>query len=167
MLEHASNLYFAYGSNMSTRRLQHRLPGAVPLGIAEWRERALVFDKLSRDGSGKANLISRAGECSWGVVFRLQTHHWAVLDSFEPGYSRCDSMVLQPDGSELDVQTYLADADHVAGEAAPPPYDWYLEHLLLGAREHGLPLAYIARLEAIETQSEAGSRPRCAEEVDS
>jgi hypothetical protein len=48
-------LYFAYGSNMLTRRLRDpaRAPSARVLATGYVTGRRLVFDKAGQDGSGK------------------------------------------------------------------------------------------------------------------
>ncbi len=48
--------YFAYGSNMSVRRLVARLPSASVVTTGFVTGYKLVFDKLSKkDGSGKCD----------------------------------------------------------------------------------------------------------------
>ncbi len=143
----SSGFYFAYGSNMSTRRLQRRVRDAVIIGTAEWAGQQPVFDTRSQDGSGKANLLPHSSLSSWGVLFELRDHHWETLDAFEPGYSRLSCRVTRPDGVTIAAQTYLADIR----SAAQQPHDWYLDHILVGAREHELPPDYIERLAMTET----------------
>ena len=48
-------LYFAYGSNMFTRRLKERTPSVAVADTGFVEGHRLAFDKVSRDGSGKAN----------------------------------------------------------------------------------------------------------------
>ena len=51
-------VYFAYGSNMSQRRLQARVPSATFLGIGILLGHALAFHKISKkDGSGKCDIV--------------------------------------------------------------------------------------------------------------
>jgi hypothetical protein len=67
-----TQLYFAYGSNMSSGRLR---PGAVPAGAARLEGYRLRCNKRGRDGSGKAE--------AWGVLFWLPDPDWEALDRFE------------------------------------------------------------------------------------
>lgn len=53
-------LYFAYGSNMLFRRLKARTPSARLVGVGHVLGYRLVFDKVSKDGSGKCD-IERTG----------------------------------------------------------------------------------------------------------
>jgi len=140
-------LYFAYGSNMSTARLQARVAGARPLGRAfvdDWR---LVFDKPGRDGTGKANLASLAGARTWGVLFEIPAPAWTVLDGFEPGYERCAFRFERRETRAREAHAYVyppASRVSEARAATNPPSEEYLEHVLAGAREHGLPRAHVA-----------------------
>ena len=130
-----SQTYFAYGSNMSTIRLQERIPEAVPAGRAQWPGMRLVFNKVAADGSGKANLVADASSIAWGVLFTIPEPHFATLDEFEPGYRRTGCTLALDDGREVCSQVYLARPPF----SETPPHDWYREHLLRGALEHALP----------------------------
>ena len=60
--------YFAYGSNMSARRIRHRL-GWAPSRIATiLPDYQLAFDKQSNDG-GKANIQFSSGNNVEGVLY--------------------------------------------------------------------------------------------------
>ena len=47
------------------------------------------------------------------------------------------------------ARTYQARPDKI--DTTLRPFDWYKEHVLRGAREHGLPVAYVAGIERIGT----------------
>jgi len=141
-------LIFAYGSNMHPARMQARVPAAVPRGRARLRGHRLVFNKLGRDGSAKANLVPEpdGGEAEvWGVLWELDAAGLAALDPHEGGYRRVRAEVETDDGACVVVETYLS--ERLTND--PVPFDWYLEHVLRGARAHGLPEAWVARLELV------------------
>lgn len=142
------HLYFAYGSNMSTRRLQERIERARPFGRGRWPGMELAFNKLGVDGSGKANLVERPGAHAWGVLFELHPEDWPTLDRFEPGYTRSTCQVQLESDALIEAQVYLA----VPPLVATPPHDWYRDHLLTGAEEHGLPADLISLIRRIETR---------------
>ncbi len=48
--------YFAYGSNMSSRRLMDRVPSAQFVSIGKLGEHRLRYHKKSKDGSGKCDI---------------------------------------------------------------------------------------------------------------
>ena len=48
--------YFAYGSNMFTYRLEKRVGRVEIIGIGKLSKHSLLFNKVSTDGSLKANI---------------------------------------------------------------------------------------------------------------
>ena len=138
--------YFAYGSNMSSRRLLARVPGARALGRAYvdgWR---LAFNKPGIDGTGKANLVADPDETAWGVLYEIAPKDWPLLDQFEPRYERAWFRTETGAGTICDAQAYLF-AGAPDGPTLSPGAE-YLAHLLTGAQEHALPGYYIARIRA-------------------
>lgn len=121
---------------MSTTRLRARIPAAEPIGAARIEGYQLVCNKRGKDGSGKANLIAASNAGAWGVLFQLTQHDWATLDRFEWGYARSSCRVSCNRGVGHEAQLYLALAP---ADREIPPYDWYRDHCLAGAREHALP----------------------------
>lgn len=141
-------IYYAYGSNMSSARLQARVPGARSLGRARLEKWRLRCTKPGADGSGKANLIEDPKAVTWGVLYAFESHDWTRLDAFEPGYERTEHTVLDASGTTLRAQLYLFRKT----TQELPMAAWYREQLLAGAREHGLPADYVALLEALPTR---------------
>jgi hypothetical protein len=138
---------FAYGSNMSCARLQARLPCARRLGLARLPDRELRFHKRGADGSAKLDAIpaTSASACVLGVLYALDAADGARLDTIEgPGYRREAVRVVTPDGNWIDAFMYRA----VDIDPALQPYHWYVHHVLVGAREAGLPAEYTAAIEA-------------------
>jgi gamma-glutamylcyclotransferase len=148
-MSEASFLYFAYGSNMLSRRLRaaDRAPSARPLAVARLSQHRLSFDKLSdRDGSGKcdAEHSGQLTDCVIGVVYRIDACEQVALDLVEGvgiGYRRCE-IEVDSDVARLRCRTYLA----TLKQPGLRPFDWYKALVVAGAREHGLPVAYIEAL---------------------
>lgn len=138
-------LIFAYGSNMHPERMRARVPEATARGRARLEGHRLVFDKRGRDGSAKANLVPETGGAVWGVVWEMATAELALLDPHEGGYERVRLTAEADDGSCLEVDVYVSERR----TDDPRPFDWYLEHVLRGARAHGLPEEYVAGIEAV------------------
>jgi gamma-glutamylcyclotransferase len=138
-------LYFAYGSNLCSARLRARLEDVRSVGPARLDDHRLALDKRGHDGSAKANVVPHTGETVWGVLYTLARAHLPALDRFEGGYRRVAVRVERQEGGLVDAVTYRSDR-RVEGWL---PFDWYHAHLLRGAREHGLPADWIARLEAL------------------
>lgn len=143
--------YFAYGSNLSVRRLQQRVPSAEFVRSAYLLEHRLCFHKRNRDGSAKADCLHTGDqrETLWGAVFTMLAAEKPALDAAEglgAGYELKEVEVLFPDGGSLQAMTYYAtDID-----TSLKPYGWYLNHILTGAAEARLPADYLARLQLVE-----------------
>jgi len=143
-------LYFAYGSNMASARLRERAPAAHALGAALLPDYAWRCNKRSADGTARANLVPAKGAETWGVLYEVQARDWEALDRAEPGSERISVEVVR-DGVRGAAQTYVS--DHVAADWSPAT--WYLGLLVAGAREHALPPAWIAAIEALAPTEEA------------
>jgi hypothetical protein len=146
-------LYFAYGSNLHPLRLQRRTPSARLAGLAVLEGHVLRFHKRSdRDGSAKCDAwhTGRAGDRLLGAIYHLHPGEVETLDRFEgvgSGYLREVVEVLAAGEPRL-AFTYRAQSSHV--DPTVQPYDWYREYVLRGARYHGLPAAYVRRIETVE-----------------
>ncbi|HCT3489993.1 gamma-glutamylcyclotransferase [Klebsiella variicola] len=147
--------YFAYGSNMSTSRLRERVPSAEALGCFALGGHDLRFHKPSKDGSGKcdAYLTKNAVNIIYGVLFKIDPKEKPALDKAEGlgyGYNQKEITVTASDGSLVTAVTYVA----TKIDNNQKPYSWYVNHVLVGAREASLPPQYIeekiASIESIE-----------------
>jgi len=140
-------LYFAYGSNLLSARLRARAPSARAVGVAALPRRELRFHKRSRDGSAKCDAVptGRAGDAVHGAVFELDESDWPALDRAEGRGAGYERSALEIEWQGAPVEAYLAQAGFI--EPALLPYSWYVELVVAGARQHGLPAEYVARLE--------------------
>ena len=137
---------------MSVSRLRQRVPSALVLGVAILRGHRLAFHKVGRDGSAKCNarMTGRQADDVHGVLYRMDAGHKTRLDAAEGlgrGYEEKAVRVHLHDGRILTGFTYFA--THI--DTGLLPYAWYLEHVIRGAREHGLPRSYTMALAAIGT----------------
>ena len=146
----SSMLYFAFGSNMLSARLQRRCPSARVVTRAIAPGYRVGFEKLSEDNSGKAALIAcDSSRPAAGVVYALSTVDLDRLDAFEgPGYRRKEDLGVTclDTGEALRVSTYVA-RKNVPGLK---PYDWYLALVLAGITEHGIEMRFARRLKLME-----------------
>ena len=139
--------YFAYGSNLEPRRFRERVGGFRVHGVACLHGQCLAFNKRGRDGSGKANLMPDPLGVVWGVVYELTPAAWPTLDRFEGGYTRLRVQVERGPGEGLEAWTYAS-----SRLSRKPPFAWYREHVVQGARHHGLPHDWVAWLEGVIVQ---------------
>ena len=73
-----ADLYFSYGSNMSSERLGDRIAIARAIGPARIDAYRLRCNKRGADGSGKANLVIDASSHAWGVLFEIAASSLAI-----------------------------------------------------------------------------------------
>lgn len=140
--------YFAYGSNLcrstflGRRRMQ---PLETRVGrVAGYR---LCFDLPIGPGErAVANLIADAEAHVWGALYRLSPQQCEFLDRTEgvPSgiYTRRDVTVVDTGGESLSAFAY----ESVLRAEGRKPSPRYMNLLLSGAREHGLPHEYISFL---------------------
>jgi gamma-glutamylcyclotransferase len=152
-----SILYFAYGSNMMTRRLRKRTPSAHCEGTGFVRRHRLTFDKVSTDGSAKCDLEPTENETdrTYGVLFRIRAEEEPALDAAEglgKGYRKDQVSVITANG-ETTALAYLATDKNPAAR----PYHWYKAMVIAGAMEHTLPDSYIEWLRT--APSDADPKP--------
>lgn len=156
-------LYFAYGSNMLSRRLRARTPSATAKGVGYLRGRRLTFDKVSTDGSGKCDIEPTPHQTDrvYGVLFEIANNERAALDEAEglgQGYREERVTVITSSGN-VDAVAYTA----TNKDAALRPYHWYKAYVVCGAKEHDLPTDYIAAIETVDSVDDADTG-RCARE---
>ncbi|QGZ57252.1 gamma-glutamylcyclotransferase family protein [Paraburkholderia acidiphila] len=142
--------YFAYGSNMSVRRIAVRLPSATVVTTGFVTGYKLAFDKLSKkDGSGKCDCehTGDVGDRVYGVIFSVAHSERLALDTFEgagKGYEPLSIRVETANGG-MYALTYVA----TKKQPGLLPYHWYKQHVLVGAREANLPEDYVRTIEAV------------------
>ena len=143
--------YFAYGSNMSTKRLRQRAPTARFVATGKLPEHCLRFNKAGKDGSGKcdASASKEPNRHMYGVVFDISELEKPGLDQEEGlGHGYEEKNVLVETGPATCVEAVTYYATHI--DSSLKPYSWYKEHVLRGAQEYDLPSEYIGKIERIE-----------------
>ncbi len=140
--------YFAYGYNMSTKRLKDRVGEIDVIGKAKLKNYRLTFNKLSDNGSGKANIEPKEGSSVAGVIFKLTEEQIDILDRWEKGYIRVKKSVVKFDNNTVIVKIYIANQNKIQGDLKPKCE--YLHYLKDGADEHGLSNQYKQFLSSVE-----------------
>lgn len=142
--------YFAYGSNMFTKRLRARVPSANPIGIGYVEAHQLRWHKKSKDGSGKCDICSTGNRrhLVHGVIFEIAHTEKPKLDRAEGlgnGYEEKEVGVKTSSGLVPAVAYYATSIDEQLR-----PYEWYKRYVVEGAIEHDLPESYVKELRIIE-----------------
>ena len=143
--------YFAYGSNMSLLRLQERVPSAKKLEIVTLKNHQLRFHMSGIDGSGKCDSFqtNNSEDIVIGALFEINENEIEVLDRAESlgsGYDQKLVFVQNDSGEFFEALTYYA----IKIDASLKPYSWYLNHVIVGAKETKIPTNYLAVIESIE-----------------
>lgn len=154
-------LYFAYGSNLSSLRLKARLPHVRLVASAVLHGYRLTFDMLSTDGSAKCNIVKGTPEDTvYGAVYTLTQLEMGQLDAIEGArYERVELDVTMQNASTAAVSCYVANT-FISDEL---PFDWYLNHVLVGAQEQGFPEFYIEHIRAQKSTKDANKDKQASE----
>lgn len=148
--------YFAYGSNMSKARLRERVPSAQPLGCYRLEGFDLRFHKVGVDNSAKCDAFctDHASDNIYGVLYEIDPAELPSLNRAEGlgfGYDQTIVFLSSQSGDAVTAMTYVA--THI--REGLKPYDWYLNHLLVGAKEGGLPEQYVSeKIAAVKTKKD-------------
>jgi cation transport regulator ChaC len=160
-------LYFAYGANMFSRRIQspNIAPSAVAVDIGFVQGRRFTFGKVSRDGSGKCDIeiTNNSSNRAYGVLYRINAKDRENLNQAEGlgiGYGETNIQVVTAKGTYT-AMTYVGSYK----EPVLRPYQWYKAFVLAGAIEHGLPTEYIEWLRTFEAQADSNADRRSEREA--
>ena len=160
-------LYFAYGANMFSRRIQspNIAPSAVAVDIGFVQGRRFTFGKVSRDGSGKCDLevTNNSSNRAYGVLYRINVKDRENLNQAEGlgiGYSETSIQVVTAKATYT-AMTYVGSYK----EAILRPYQWYKAFVIAGAIEHELPAEYIEWLRTFEAQADSNADRRSEREA--
>ena len=146
-----THYYFAYGSNMADAVFGGRVQG-VSAGCGVLRGYRLSFTLPSKRWNGyAADLSALDGAEVWGRLWQIGDDQLRALDAVEGNYRRLEVTVEwmnQPDnGEQISAMTYVVRDEMRAPEDGAPAAE-YLNHMLAGSEECGLPAHYIQFLRA-------------------
>ncbi|MDJ0807723.1 MAG: gamma-glutamylcyclotransferase family protein [Gammaproteobacteria bacterium] len=144
-------LYFAYGSNMTLKRMRARTPSARHMGVYSLYGHVLKFHKIGRDGSAKCNahFTGDAADVVEGVVYVIHPSEVAELDTVEDlgiGYEQQHVTVKNADGQGVKVFLYSA----ILIDDSRLPFLWYKQHVLEGAKAAGLSQEYVNKIKNVQ-----------------
>jgi len=127
--------YFAYGANLDLSGMRRRCPNHERLSRATLPDHRLVF-------RGVADVEPASGEFVQGALYRITPQHLRSLDSFE-GYPRLyirkELMVVPEAGEPVMATLYQMNGR----QGYSPPHNGYLDIILAGYRDWGIPEEYL------------------------
>jgi AIG2-like family len=147
--------YFAYGSNMESGTLRGRrgiaFTRAVVVRAPGWR---VVFDKppLFPIGEGFANIVADLDATALGVAFEVSADDLAHIELSEgvpiDNYRRVE-LAVEPLVAVADLPSEAVSLASDRRDETLRPSTRYMEIVISGALEHGLPADYVEALRAV------------------
>lgn len=159
-----TRLYFAYGFNLNVEKMNQKCTKPRVLGIARLSEHKIGFYEHSVvwDGAVETVIPDTQSEV-WGVLYQLESYAWDELDN-------CEDVRLDGTGEYFHYPVEVLDTQNRVREAsmykkarlgaAKLPSTEYLEIIIQGAKEQGLPEGYIATLQNIVSKPASYPVPR-------
>ncbi len=140
---------------MSLARIRARLPQVKMLGMYQLTHHQLCFHKHGDDNSGKCDafLTHRPSDRIFGALYQISFEEKVILDKVEGvgvGYDIREVLVTNHQGVEQAAYMYYA----TKIKTELKPYSWYLNHVLVGAREIGVPSEYYQQIQAVAAISD-------------
>jgi gamma-glutamylcyclotransferase (GGCT)/AIG2-like uncharacterized protein YtfP len=139
----ANKLYFAYGSNMSQKRLEERVGAVTKVGVHVLKRWKLVFNcgygehKFANIEMGTWN----QNEYVRGVLYELTPKQMRQLDIFE-GYPNYYQKVVFPLDENKPLKgifsAYVCFNPFYKPHPKTKPTQEYINHILLGCQENEL-----------------------------
>ncbi|XP_074469303.1 gamma-glutamylcyclotransferase a [Sebastes fasciatus] len=153
-------MYFAFGSNLLKERLQLLNPSAMFSTTGRLQDYKLNFGLWDKHVNstwhgGAATIEACPGAEVWGVIWTLSNENLPSLDKQEgvsSGIYSPREVSVETDKGLVLCRTYQMNNFH-----ACPPSPQYKEVVCLGAEQNGLPVEYLKKLEAIQTNNYSGS----------
>ncbi|KAK7068199.1 hypothetical protein SK128_021967 [Halocaridina rubra] len=145
-------LYFAYGSNLLTERIHINNPSAKKVNIGKLKDFRLDFNYFSQRWQGSAaTIVEDPGNHLYGVLWEIANEDMANLDMQE-GVHQGIYKALEVDVEVLNGEMVRARSYQIIRplEDDRRPSSVYMNVILNGAKENGLPEEYIKFLENIE-----------------
>jgi hypothetical protein len=143
--------YFAYGSNMNLMQMKQRCTSAKVFGIARLPGYRVDFYGYSAiwDGAQETVVPDKKSEV-WGVLYDLKFFDFEQLDAHVDArfdgtgpYFHYPVDVIDMQKETIDAMIYKKDK---CGEEMSPSME-YLNFIIQGAKEQGLPAEYVAILQ--------------------
>lgn len=140
--------YFAYGSNLSSKRLNERINAKKIINIKLTKYK-LAFHKISKDLSGKCDIEYTGNEKDFvlGVLYKINKSEEYILDRIEGKGFGYDSQEIEVKFNDktIKAKTYIATNINKSLK----PFDWYMNHIIIGAKENNFEQVYIKYLESV------------------
>ena len=154
-------LYFAYGSNLSSEQMLRRCPDSTPLDTAYLAgyELCFPFSSATWGGKGVAGIQTHQDRNVYGVVYQMSEQSLMILDQYEGHpfkYCRKRLTVVTSKNDCREVWVYIPMTDR--SQDFFQPSRRYIAAIIRGAVEHDLPSKYLNFLESIPIASRSNNQ---------
>ncbi|XP_053675067.1 gamma-glutamylcyclotransferase-like [Anopheles nili] len=169
--------YFAYGSNLLKKRIHIQNPTAVRKGYGFLKDYSLdFFHYAARWRGAPATIVRQEGSAVWGAIWEIDNSNLADLD-YQEGvhnnvYKSLTLPVVLPSGISMNCRVYqlVQNPSYLAPDTDSRPYErqpskTYMNILINGAKETGLPDHYISVLKKVIHNGNTGD-PQLALELE-
>ncbi len=148
--------YFAYGSNLNKEQILARCANPKVIAAAKLPHYRVAFFGYSKTWDGAMEtVIPDPGQDVWGVIYELNFSDRDRLDACQDvrldgtgAYFHYPARVTDTEGKIRTVLFYKKD---ILGTPEKPSRE-YLDFIVLGALQRGLPASYIEGLRHIESK---------------
>jgi len=142
--------YFIYGSNLLESRLTKRLNALNSFYLAKERvfleDYEFIYNKKSKDGSAKANLLSKKGSQTEGIAICLLEDTLVEFgEKFEIGYD-LKGVAISYFDDQSTKRTFQAKTFISNDLTGSRPTEKYVDWIISGAQENSLPKEYIIKV---------------------
>ena len=156
--------YFAYGSNMNMVQMKQRCSGSKVLGIASLPGYRVEFYGNSAIWDGAQETVIRDPQSEvWGVLYELQAYDWEALDGYQDarsnGMGEYFHYPVEVIDSEQRALTVIMYKKNILNEPKLPSAE-YLDFIVQGAKEQGLPVEYLTLLQNRKTKPASYAVPK-------
>tara|TARA_B000000441_G_C21606024_1_gene268737 strand:- start:146 stop:586 length:441 start_codon:yes stop_codon:yes gene_type:complete len=141
-------------SQLNNKKIKMRNPRVAKLEGYQFAftKKSNWDSKLSRGSriNGKANISENNDSMVWGVLLDLTESEVEKMDDSEgteSGHYFRKTVEVITDSGIVKAITYVAHDDKLIPNTAP--LEWYLNHVLDGAKYHNLPDDYIESIQAM------------------
>ncbi|MEL7656453.1 MAG: gamma-glutamylcyclotransferase family protein [Bacillota bacterium] len=159
-----TRLYFAYGFNLNLQKMGQTVTKPRVLGVARLANHKIGFYGHSAIWDGAVETVVPDNQSEvWGVLYQLDAYAWDQLDNFADARLDGAGRYFHYPVAVFDEQNMLREAFlYKKSQLGAPkrPSAEYLDIIIQGAQEQGLPESYIATLRAIPAKPAAYPVPR-------
>lgn len=157
-------LYFAYGFNLNLQKVNQMLTKPRVTGIARLSNHKMGFygHSVIWDGAVETVVPDNQSEV-WGILYQLEAYEWEQLDNLKDVRLDGTGEYFHYPVEVIDEQNMLREASlYKKAQLREPkqPSTEYLDIIIQGAKEQGLPESYIATLQDVASKPASYSVPR-------